>query len=382
MACLTCSLVACGRSEDDLVLAIARDSSGVAIMWNPLVPLWEESPHVTEEIRIGESYGSPEYQFSRVQSIDVDSEGRIYVLERSSQHVRVFDQDGEFQHYIGRPGQGPGELGPGATPVMVWGEAVLVADFDSYRVKRFTLDGHEAGTLRFSPDEAIGAGWGVSWDRSNSGDILQHIRTRGPAPDYATRDLLLRWDLEGETADSILVLPRYKSIGFADSRVTFRPFAPKGMWGLTSDDRVLVASSSSSRIEVWTLEGELELAITMDLHPIDLTETQIKEAVPEVPDGLRNHIAYEVAPTLPVIWDIMGGPRGTIWAWVVNGLNGRDLAGKWHVFDSTGQFLGGMDFPAGFTPLRVMGDTFLGVQLGDHDVPYVVRLRLDAVSRW
>lgn len=381
-AFLACFSSACGGTGNDLSLAVVSDSSGVAIVWNPMVPVWEESPIFTEELRIGDGFGDSEYQFARVGAIDFDDEGLIYVLDRASQHVRVFDERGEFRNYISGPGQGPAELGPGATPVMVWKDIVLVPDFDSFRVKRFTRDGDATGTLRFSPDERIGAGWGVSWERTNGGEVLQQIRTRGPGPSFDPRDLLLRWDLQGEIADTVLAFPTQAGIGIGGARVTFRIFAPKMMWAVTADDRVLLANTSSPRIEIWSLEGELDRVVEMDVDSIVLSEEQVRDAAPEVPEGLSEYVAYEVAPNLPILEDIIGGPRGTIWARIVEGVSGRELLASWHVFDRGGQYLGVASLPDGFTPLRVMGDSFLGVQVGDYDIPYVVRLRMESVSRW
>ena len=63
-----------------------------------------------EELSIGEAEGEEEYMFSRINDIDVDDEGNVYVAEGAFAHIRVFDENGEYLRVMGRKGQGPGEM--------------------------------------------------------------------------------------------------------------------------------------------------------------------------------------------------------------------------------------------------------------------------------
>ena len=81
---------------------------GVTIVKNPKEPMYgEDVLRFEEELSIGEPEGREEYMFSLISSIDVDSNGNIYVLDVKESHIKVFDTDGKFIRIIGKSGQGP-----------------------------------------------------------------------------------------------------------------------------------------------------------------------------------------------------------------------------------------------------------------------------------
>src|SRR5688572_30610366 len=68
-------------------------------------------------LQIGEVEGEPEYQlFKAVSSLRLD-DGRLVVLNASSNQVRIYDQQGKFIRAIGRKGAGPSEF---SIPVRVY----------------------------------------------------------------------------------------------------------------------------------------------------------------------------------------------------------------------------------------------------------------------
>lgn len=69
------------------------------------------SLQLTESLVIGEDQSSETaYMFGTPDKIQVDPEGNIYVSDRSDNTIRVFNQNGEYQHSIGGRGRGPGEF--------------------------------------------------------------------------------------------------------------------------------------------------------------------------------------------------------------------------------------------------------------------------------
>lgn len=91
-----------------------REVDGVTVIDNPVEPMFgEEIFSLSEELNIGGSEGPEEDIFSNVPSVATDEEGRIYVLDYLSAHVRLYDENGNHLRTIGRKGQGPGEIGSG-----------------------------------------------------------------------------------------------------------------------------------------------------------------------------------------------------------------------------------------------------------------------------
>ncbi|MDE2751641.1 MAG: hypothetical protein OXI83_03600 [Gemmatimonadota bacterium] len=86
------------------------DSAGVAIVTNvgePTVLRW-----TLDTVRIfgGEESGPATFHLAQPSLVDVDSQGRIYVLEPFEYRVTVFDSTGAPLGSMGRQGEGPGEL--------------------------------------------------------------------------------------------------------------------------------------------------------------------------------------------------------------------------------------------------------------------------------
>jgi hypothetical protein len=83
---------------------------------------------------------------------------------------------------------------------------------------------------------------------------------------------------------------------------------------------------------------------------------------------------------------LLVGPDGTLWVQQIQtadqiGATGaidlQDMGSSvWEIFDSEGRFLGATTFPDRFQPLRVLGDSFWGIQRDDLDVASVLGLRL------
>ncbi len=49
-------------------------------------------------------------EFNRVEGLDVDAAGRLYVADACNHRIQVFDRDGRFLRAHGGPGRGPGEF--------------------------------------------------------------------------------------------------------------------------------------------------------------------------------------------------------------------------------------------------------------------------------
>ncbi|MCZ0934137.1 MAG: hypothetical protein OXJ54_03040 [Gemmatimonadetes bacterium] len=98
----------CGPSVT--VETTVADSAGVAIVTNvgaPRVLQW-----TLDTIRIfgGEESGPATFHLAKPSLMDVDAQGRIFVLEPFEYRVTVFDSTGVALGSMGRQGEGPGEL--------------------------------------------------------------------------------------------------------------------------------------------------------------------------------------------------------------------------------------------------------------------------------
>jgi hypothetical protein len=104
------------------------------------VPAWT----LQEQLRLGDA--DLPRGFSGVTGVEVDEQGRLYVLDRGEHEVRVFDAQGQSVNRFGRQGEGPGELlfpsGFG-----LFGDTLWVRNGNGHRITFFMMDGELHHTL-------------------------------------------------------------------------------------------------------------------------------------------------------------------------------------------------------------------------------------------
>jgi hypothetical protein len=59
---------------------------------------------------VGEESGRPETEFGKIVGAALDRDRNVYLLDASTQSIRIFDSTGRFLRSVGRSGRGPGEL--------------------------------------------------------------------------------------------------------------------------------------------------------------------------------------------------------------------------------------------------------------------------------
>ena len=95
---------------------------------------------LVEELAIGGG-GNPDQAFSQVSTFVVDEEGGIFALDFKDQKIKVFDRTGKFLRLIGKPGQGPGELGMASGIQFLANNTLVVEDATNRRLALFKPSG-------------------------------------------------------------------------------------------------------------------------------------------------------------------------------------------------------------------------------------------------
>lgn len=373
-----------------------HDSAGVTIVENPERGLWTSSTawRLEEELRIGVAHGDPVREFGVIAGIGVGPDDRIYVLDRQSLEIRVFDQGGDVVFTFGRPGGGPGELA-GPSAVLIEGsDTVFVPDSRNRRVQRFLADGSEAGSFPISSTDGIPMGWRIRSD----GMLLQEIRTLPSPAAGEERILLLVREGDGGVRDTLVELPVGEAMVIRGGQPQMTMFAPEPMWTTLTDGRIATGRNSEYRIEIRTGDGRLERVVrrTFERRPFSQVDRRaVRELIRESlqdqgPSPATDQLlrSMEYADHYPVFASLFGGPQGTLWvrhAKDASSLAPKDMspldvrafgASYYDVFDPEGRFLGTMEAPDQFEPLHTRGRHIYGVQRDELGVQYVVRLRL------
>lgn len=118
----------------------------------------QEPAHGPLEVSIGELDGPEHATFGLIRSVDVDSDGYIYVADEQASSIRVFDSQGEYVTSAGRQGAGPGEFNTIRGMAVGPDDLLHVADAGNGRISTFerTLEDLEFRTSRrldFQPDD-------------------------------------------------------------------------------------------------------------------------------------------------------------------------------------------------------------------------------------
>ena len=95
---------------------------------------------LTEDLTVGGG-GSPDESLSQVSTFIVDGTGVIFALDFKEQKIKVFDKTGKFLRLIGRPGQGPGELGMASGIQLMADGTLVVEDATNRRLAQFKPSG-------------------------------------------------------------------------------------------------------------------------------------------------------------------------------------------------------------------------------------------------
>lgn len=115
---------------------------GVTVVKNPKEPLYGEDVfHLEEDLIFGQGReGNEDNSFFSIGDIAVDDEGNIFVADRDTAHVRVFDKNGVYARTIGRKGQGPGEMMM-PTFVQITSQGELLVGDAAFRFVFFSPEG-------------------------------------------------------------------------------------------------------------------------------------------------------------------------------------------------------------------------------------------------
>jgi len=89
---------------------------------------------------VGQREGPSEYALGDVIDAAISSSGELYVLDRQTSGVSVYDSTGEFKYQIGRRGDGPGEFGAPAKIALTSERELIVLDMWQ-RIHRFSQTG-------------------------------------------------------------------------------------------------------------------------------------------------------------------------------------------------------------------------------------------------
>jgi hypothetical protein len=398
-----------------LLLAVAESAAGQTVCPGP----WA----LREVATAGAVDG--EVTFFDIQDIEVDAEGRVFVVQRSDPSVQVFDADLRSVGTIGRSGQGPGEFAAPPVRLAFRGDTLVVterygahffAGTEEVRRARFRVrieaesstfiagaplaDGSLLG-FRFlnSPVERFFLTESIALRRFNeAGEILGTIAwvDQLPAvhvPDFPelTRAHPLA-DWTGEPWTQAVVTPDGSAVivirdNYKDGAGSFQ-LLKLGLAG----DTLLHVPINYEPTRVSTADRNVLRDGVTRLVSGGLLDSRPDAVLPPTAVAARHARAADRALTFPdhhpPVRQVVAGLDGSIWLLRVTRPAPADV---WEIYDEIGTLVGSVRIDSGRSGpfpwgprlqiFQATRDEVWGVSVDQFDVPYVHHYQIDKTCR-
>ena len=354
--------------------------SGAKRISNPGPTAWHDTTgwRFVEAGRIGGEPGSPG-EILNPMMIDVDDEGRVYVVDRSPAAIKVYAPDGSLVRIIGRDGEGPGEYR--APFIAIRGARLAVHDPRLSRTSLFDT----SGTFIRSWASACCYWTQPAFDRA--GRIVIPLMST----EEATAVRYIRFDTLGRALDTLIVpqrgAPRTWVVEEKGVRMMMVsvPLTPTTVHELDPDGGVFVAWSGAYDIVRSNTGRDTALILGRTWTPRPASPERRRGMIEAMIEQQRGDAAREtlertyrlddVPETLPAFNSFMLDRDGNLWVLTDSDSTRTEL----DVFDRSGAFLGSVVAPfhiSGYGPAAWGRGALHVVAESEDGTPVVVRYRL------
>lgn len=220
--------------------------------------------------------------FGRLNAIDVDDSGNVYIVEGSDGYegIFVFDAEGTFINKIGRTGRGPGEF-QALFDIEVFDGRIFTLDGTLLRIQVFSSETHSLiHEANLDPGQ-----WDHSGERSmtfpNKFHVLNDSTILGVFNHY-TFDVdtwsYYHLDMNGNVSSERLLTHDYiKHLKTGDGSWTiFDPFGGRGLMAISADNQIFTTWSDKLLFKVYDLDGTYLRGF---YHPFDNSNLSSDEAL-------------------------------------------------------------------------------------------------------
>jgi hypothetical protein len=263
-----------------------KTANGIEVVENPKKPAPPKGTLskmiLKEDFSLGEGE-SEEEMFGELTSIDVDSNGNIYILDRKDKKVKIFDSEGKFLRKFGKGGQGPGEMNVPITIQIISNDELVVSDALNQRLMFYSLEGE----FKREISTALKAlGLTLPMFDSQGNIIGQQI--------VPTEEKLMREvrKYDGEL-NSLFTIASIDNTNLVQGKIN--PFQVVIFYQLGKDNAIYCSNPDEYEIKVLNTEGKMVRRILKDYDPVKVTEKDKEdffERVPEIAGPIKDRIEF------------------------------------------------------------------------------------------
>jgi hypothetical protein len=259
---------------------------GIHVIENPKKPAPPEGVKskmiLKEELSIGEGEFD-EDMFAELTSLDVDSDGNIYILDRKDKKVKIFDSAGKFVKKFGEEGQGPGEMYVPVSLQVTRNNEIVIGDAGNQRLAFFSLEGE---FLREMSTAAKATALALPMIDSQGNIIGQQLVT---SENQLLREVR-KYDSEMNTLFTIASIDNTNLI-----QGKINPFQVVIFYQLGKEDTIYISNPDEYEVKVINADGKLMKRILKDYDSVKVTEKEKEEffdRVGEVPAQVKDRIEF------------------------------------------------------------------------------------------
>lgn len=252
---------ACGKDKTPAAAAYPvkiETVEGVRTVLNPAYPKEGVVRYaLVEELTIGGEAGGAESVLNRPQSLAVDEQGNIYVMDWGDVDIKVFAPDGRLVRKFGKQGQGPGEFDIPAYFTLAADGRLFLLSGRQHQIVILSRDGTYLSSFRL---DGFCDGFGVDSRRR-----VYYSRVLTPEPRLGeayemlqNRMALFRTDENGtertalgEYPNGMMLMKRMKAGGQEGVASMGSRESPKTAWLLGPGDRVFLGFNKDYLLTVY-----------------------------------------------------------------------------------------------------------------------------------
>jgi hypothetical protein len=385
------ALLACGGAAGPPAGRATIDtlSNGTVLVANTGTGIWEPATQWTlrETCRIGGIDAEGPEQLNDIVGLASDDLGRVFILDRQAQDIRVFTREGAFVRTIGRSGAGPGEF-QRANGILFDPRGYLwVVDPGNGRYSVFDTAGVLIDTR---PRPITSYGYLSDARFTTKGDLVeQSFRYLGVAADGRPEPVPVFVRMNADTALVVIDTidaPRAgqneffeirreengRLVGMMQTRVPYSAthqtiVDPQGaMW-----------SSRNDEYRIWKVDfaGDSVRAVQNVAEPIPVTAAERQQEIDRIREvageGARQLDFNRIPAFKPAFRKVLVDDLGYLWVW----REAPSDSAAFDIFDPEGQLLGVLE--TGYTiyeygPIELRGRMLTAVVRDELDIPSVV----------
>ena len=328
-----------------------------------------------------EDVSEPDLYLTFILDIDVDSRGRVFLVDGGEGGITVLTPVLGFLQTVGREGQGPGEFDVRQVQILP-GDTLFVYDAGLGRITLFDPDNLEVVATVLPPDLEQGSVsrlWKLP-DRRRffALDRLPFVAGESVAGDEGRSDVLLAFDeSSGIARDTLVIVPSpewlvVRQRGFLS--VARQPFGREPLVQVLGEDRIAYANSGALDVTVLDFEGTTVRAFSHPTTPIPVTSTELRAEIEEMSEPMADLLRSGAPYTWPALVGLVTDDEERIWVGIRGPGGSSDW--EWAVFAPDGTHVGSILLPAGHLLQVVRDDRLYAVSHDELDVPSIQAYRI------